>query len=140
MGSYDQGQRLGAISNLDATCSAGNCLDVSKLDPHHSFPQVVSPSKRRANLRPCPSPWKRVAQFFPSLLTIVAEFFPGGIFPGKNFPILNFPPPCSNFAHLSAAEKAGVMQPLVILSPLMGTPKNGDAAFLFTFGPPRSWG
>ena len=35
-----------------------------------------------------------MAQFFPSLLTIVAEFFPGGIFPGKNFPILNFFPPC----------------------------------------------
>ena len=30
-----------------------------------------------------------MAQIFPSLLTIVAEFFPGGIFPGKNFPILN---------------------------------------------------
>ena len=34
-----------------------------------------------------------MAQFFPSLLTIVGEFFPRGIFPGKNFPVLNPPPP-----------------------------------------------
>ena len=33
----DQGQRLGAMSNLDATCSAGNYVDLSKLDPHHTF-------------------------------------------------------------------------------------------------------
>ena len=25
------------IRNLDATCSAGNCVDLSKLDPHHTF-------------------------------------------------------------------------------------------------------
>ena len=41
----------------------------------------------------CPSPWKSVAQFSPSLLTIVAEFFLHGIFSGKNFPVLNPPPP-----------------------------------------------
>ena len=81
MWSYGQGQRLGAISNLDALCSAGNCVDLSKLDPHHILPQVVSPSVRRADLRPCPSPWKSVAQFSPSLLTIVAEFFRAKIFP-----------------------------------------------------------
>ena len=45
---------------------------------------------------PCPSPWKSVVQFFPSLLRIVAEFFPGGIFPDKNFPVLNPPPPPCN--------------------------------------------
>ena len=46
LGSYDQGQRLGAISNLDATCSAGNCVDLSKLDPHHTFsPSGVPLSK-----------------------------------------------------------------------------------------------
>ena len=34
-----------------------------------------------------------MAQFFPSLLTIVAQFFPRGIFPGKNFSRIKSPPP-----------------------------------------------
>ena len=33
----DQGRRLGAISNLDAACSAGNYVYLSKLDPHHTL-------------------------------------------------------------------------------------------------------
>ena len=37
LGSYDQGQRLGAINNLDAICSAETYVDLSKLDPDHTF-------------------------------------------------------------------------------------------------------
>ena len=37
LGSYDGGQWLGTISNLGTTHNAGNCVDLRKLDPHHTL-------------------------------------------------------------------------------------------------------
>ena len=67
-------KRPGALSNLDVTCSAGACGDLSRLDPHHTFSSSGAPLSKESRPWALPFTMESLAQFFPSLLRIVAEF------------------------------------------------------------------
>ena len=92
MGSYDQGQRLGAMSNLDATCSAGNCVDLSKLDPHHTFSPSGVPLSKESRPRALPFTMEKCGAIFPITFNDCGGIFPALNFSGQKFSRTKFPP------------------------------------------------
>ena len=63
-------------SDLDVTCRAGNCVDLSKLDPHHTFSSSGVPLSKERRPWALPFTMEKCGAFFPVSFQDRSGIFP----------------------------------------------------------------
>ena len=64
------------IRNLDATCNAGNYVDLSKLDPHHTFSSSGVPLNEKCRPWAWPFAMENCSAIFSIIFNVCGAIFP----------------------------------------------------------------